>query len=104
MAGFVFGIYDTSGSPFNETGYSDSVISGDTLTVKTDSTVIIQQNLAEGKKIYEKKCGKCHVLHETDEYSQKEWKNILKVMKEKAELTKEQHSLVLGYLYSKSKK
>jgi cytochrome c5 len=83
---------------------NDTTIVSDSLLVKIDSAIIIQQNLTDGKNIYNKKCGKCHELHETDEYSQKEWKKILKVMKEKAELTTEQHSLVLGYLYSKSKK
>lgn len=88
----------------NYNNNNDTTIVSDSLKVKIDSAIIIQQNITEGKKIYDKKCGKCHVLHETDEYTQKEWKKILKVMKEKAELTKEQHSLVLGYLYSKSKK
>ncbi len=88
------------------TGNNDSLITGynDSLSVIQDSLIAVQQKLDEGKRIYEKKCGRCHTLYKPYEYRQKDWKKNVNEMKEKAEISKEEQSLILGYLYSKSKK
>lgn len=85
---------------------NDSLITGynDSLSVIQDSIIAVQQKFDEGKRIYEKKCGRCHTLHKPGEYRQKDWKKNVNEMKEKAEISKEEQSLILGYLYSKSKK
>ncbi len=98
--------YDLKSDTANNIFLMDTVIvkENDSLMVNNDSLLIVKQNLAEGKKLYEKKCGRCHALHEPDEFSQKKWKRNLNEMREKAGLSKEQYSLILGYLYSKSRK
>lgn len=84
--------------------FIDSVTSNDSLPANNDSAEIKFKQIAEGKFLYDKKCGKCHILHDPGEYTAKEWKKILKVMKEKAELKKSEHNLILGYLIDTSLK
>jgi hypothetical protein len=86
--------------------YNDSLKTGndDPVMVPTDSLEIIKLNLEKGEKLYTEKCGKCHVLYEPREYTQKQWKKNLKEMKEKAGLSKEQYSQILAYLSTNSKK
>lgn len=79
---------------------ADTLHLRDSVNVKIDSAEIKMKLLADGKKLYENKCGKCHALHEKNEYTPKEWKNILKIMKIKAELNKNEEYLIENYLFN----
>ena len=55
-------------------------------------------DLAQGKILYEGKCGRCHSLYEPSKFSDAEWKPIVERMAPKAKLTDEQKGLVYAYL------
>lgn len=59
--------------------------------------------LADGQKIYESKCGKCHKLHNPDARTSERWMKIMKRMGPKAKLDNTQYTLVASYLHSKAK-
>lgn len=80
------------------------VNSQDSLVKIADSLLLVRKQLAEGKALYEKKCQKCHRLYLPKEYKLKQWKENLDEMKEKAELTKNEYKLILGYLSENCKK
>lgn len=91
-----------SESSYTESGnnlYSDS-----TLSIPDSAAIVQQQQLAEGNELYRKKCQKCHELYKPKEFRLKQWKENLDEMKEKAELTKNEYKLILGYLSENCKK
>lgn len=55
-------------------------------------------DLAQGKILYEGKCGRCHSLYEPSKYTAAEWKPIVERMAPKAKITEEQKGLVYAYL------
>ena len=84
--------------------YNDSLKVKDSIGSGNDSLQILQVKLQQGKLLYEKKCQKCHMLYEPKDYKLKQWKENLIEMKEKAELNKDEYSLILGYLSANCKK
>ncbi|HWA06796.1 MAG TPA: hypothetical protein VG961_09625 [Ignavibacteria bacterium] len=84
--------------------YNDSLTYKDSVSAVIDSIGIKKQQIAEGRKLYEKKCGRCHMLHEPGEYKIKQWKRNLNEMQEKAELKNNEYNLILGYLSENAKK
>ncbi len=79
--------------------FADTLQVRDSVKVNVDSAEIKMKLLAEGKNLYENKCGKCHALNEADEYSAKEWKKILKVMSIKAELNFSENNKIKLFLF-----
>lgn len=61
-------------------------------------TAWAQSNLIHGKKLYELKCGRCHLAYAPQKYSGDEWKTILKEMGILAGLTAEDEKSILTYL------
>lgn len=55
------------------------------------------ENMAQGKVLFENNCGKCHDLPTVEEYNDEKWKAIVDWMAPKAKLTPQQADLV--YLY-----
>jgi len=55
-------------------------------------------DLAQGKILYEGKCGRCHGLYEPTKFTAAEWKPIVDRMAPKAKLTDEQKDMVYAYL------
>jgi mono/diheme cytochrome c family protein len=51
-----------------------------------------------GRSIYERRCGSCHRLHGSYEYSDAEWGRIVHVMARNAHLSGADEKLVLEYL------
>jgi cytochrome c5 len=60
--------------------------------------------LADGKKIYDANCDKCHEFHEPSELTVKKWGKIMPKMCKKAELTKEQSELVTAWVNANARK
>ena len=56
--------------------------------------------IAEGKGLYEQRCGNCHKLFSPTDFSQTDWAPILTRMQPKARFDDEQMALVRGYVYS----
>ena len=103
LAGFLYLQYDLKSDTANNI-YNDSLNIKDTIDPVNDSLQIIQVKLRQGKQLYEKKCQKCHMLYEPKDYKLKLWKENLAEMREKAELTKDEYTLILGYLSANSRK
>ncbi len=103
LCGFLYLQYDLKSDTANYF-YNDSLKTSDSLISVNDSLELKKIKLAEGKKLYEKKCQKCHMLYEPKDYKLKQWKENLIEMKEKAELNKDEYSLILGYLSANCKK
>ena len=60
-------------------------------------TTSVNENLAQGKVVFENNCGKCHGLPALEKYDDEKWKSIVDWMAPKAKLTSQQADLV--YLY-----
>lgn len=103
LCGFFYLQYDIKSKTANYF-YTDTLKTSDSVKVTTDSLEQKKIKLAEGKQLYEKKCQKCHMLYEPKDYKLKQWKENLIEMKEKAELNKDEYSLILGYLSINCKK
>lgn len=70
---------------------------GDSVGVKVDVT-------AEGKKLYRKKCSKCHSLYSPKEFRFKKWMDNLDEMRVKAGLKENEYLLIKEYLSETCKK
>lgn len=62
-----------------------------------NATTSVNENLAQGKVVFENNCGKCHGLPALEKYDDEKWKSIVDWMAPKAKLTSQQADLV--YLY-----
>ena len=56
--------------------------------------------IAEGKGMFEQRCGNCHKLFSPTDFTQTQWVPILKRMQPKARFDDEQMALVREYVYS----
>ena len=61
------------------------------------------QQLAQGKTIFENTCGKCHKLPDPTSHNSVDWVGIMNRMAPKAKLTDEQHQWVYDYIVSVKK-
>lgn len=59
---------------------------------------------SEGRTVYTSRCGRCHGLKNTGNYSQQQWQNILKTMIPKARLNEDQARQVTAYVMANAKK
>lgn len=64
----------------------------------------VDNSIAEGKDLYENRCGKCHKLFAASDYTAKEWPGILNKMQNKAKITDDQKAQIFAYLSSEAKK
>ncbi len=74
-------------------------------TLKTEKVVlaISEEELAQGKTIYETNCTKCHQLDDAKEFDKEEWKNITNRMQKKAHLDNIEIGKVYQYIVSNLK-
>ena len=54
--------------------------------------------IAEGSKLYQENCGKCHKLKAVTNYSTEEWQKIVPRMAKKAKIDATAESKVLAYV------
>jgi cytochrome c5 len=75
-----------------------------TQTTETETKVVASAEvIAAGKIVYEAKCGKCHALHATDEFTAAKWVPLVDAMAPKARLTEVEKTNVLAYVQSAAK-
>jgi hypothetical protein len=103
LTGFLYLQYDLKSDTANNL-HTDSLQTQDTIDPGNDSLQILQVKLQQGKLLYEKKCQKCHMLYKPKDYKLRQWKENLVEMREKAELNKDEYSLILGYLSANCRK
>jgi cytochrome c5 len=75
--------------------------------VKTEEKIeVIEESarVAEGRKVYNEYCGKCHKLKDVPSFTQAQWKTIVPDMAKKSKLTLEQESAVMNYVLEYAKK
>jgi hypothetical protein len=60
--------------------------------------------LIDGRKLYKKRCHKCHALYSPKDYKLQKWKENLDEMKKKAALSDDEYDLIYLYLKTYSKK
>ena len=69
---------------------------------KTKWNDVSIEQLNRGCSLYIGKCAGCHFLHTPNEFTEKEWLELLPEMSSKAKLTQEQNDLVMKYVITKS--
>jgi cytochrome c5 len=62
-----------------------------------------QISAVEGEKIYNAKCGKCHDLKKTTDYTVKEWQPIMNSMANKAKLSANEKANVMAFVTNGAK-
>lgn len=60
--------------------------------------VVLPENVAQGKAIFEKKCQRCHALKNIDNYTLQQWEVILPKMSKKAMMGKKKRNKVNAYI------
>lgn len=69
-----------------------------------ETPVVMKKDIsAEGKALFDAKCGKCHGLPDPVQYTSQEWRPIMQKMGDKARLTQEERSMVLTYVMKNAK-
>ncbi len=69
------------------------------VAVKTDEALVEQ-----GKMVYNAKCGRCHVLKATGDFTASRWDGILRDMMPKAKLNTDEQNQVIAYVKANAKK
>ena len=55
-------------------------------------------SLMIGRKLYVRKCGSCHNLYRSEQFTRKEWYNVMPDMQKEANINKDQKEMILKYL------
>ena len=67
--------------------------------VETETTVSYPTTeIAEGKGLYDGKCGRCHKLKTVDNYTSEQWAKILPDMAQKAKLPENETALIQEFI------
>lgn len=69
-----------------------------TITEKTESTTVTNEQYLIGKSVYVSKCGKCHQLKDPGRGNMNQWDKWLNKMAPKAKLTDEQKTQIRDYI------
>ena len=72
--------------------------------VSGNSFGVSKEQLATAAQLYNARCGKCHDLPATTDFTAEEWKPIMDRMAPKAKLTDDEKNWVLAYVSSNAKK
>lgn len=56
------------------------------------------EDLAQGQRLYLKKCAKCHRLYDPMKYNDERWDYWMGKMKKKSKLNDKDYALVVAYL------
>lgn len=86
-----------------------TVASSDTIIIsnKTNTTNAPSPDLeiaSAGQTVYINRCGRCHGLKKTENYTAPQWENILKSMIPKARLNEEEAKKLTAYVMEYAKK
>jgi len=68
------------------------------LVAWTNATEAVTEDIAAVKKLYVRKCAKCHEFYNPTNYDDKTWNFWMIKMKKKARLKEEQYNMLYKYL------
>ena len=83
-------------------GSDEIIISSKTNKTSTSSSG--SETTSAGQTIYTNRCGRCHGLKKTENYTAQQWENILKSMIPKARLNDDEAKQVTAYVLTNAKK
>ena len=83
---------------------SDNIIISNKTNTETKTSASNQDLAFAGSTIYTNRCGRCHGLKKTENYTSQQWENILKTMIPKARLNDEEAKQVTAYVMDHAKK
>jgi mono/diheme cytochrome c family protein len=83
---------------------SDNIILSNKTTTETKVSASNPETASAGQTIYTNRCGRCHGLKKTENYTPQQWETILKNMMPKARLTDDEAKQVTVYVMSHAKK
>ena len=83
---------------------SDNIIISNKTNTETKTSVSNPELASAGQTIYTNRCGRCHGLKKTENYTSPQWDNILKTMIPKARLNEQETKEVTAYVMEHSKK
>jgi nitrate/TMAO reductase-like tetraheme cytochrome c subunit len=92
---------NNNGSGSNATAKIDAASQSARTDAKTSTTKSPEQL---GQATYSTKCGNCHGLKVTTDYTASRWATVMQVMAIKANLTEEEKQNVLAYVNANAKK
>lgn len=81
---------------------SDNIIISN--KTNTETKVANPEVASAGQTVYTNRCGRCHSLKKTENYTAQQWGNILKSMIPKAKLNDDEAKQVTAYVIEHSKK
>jgi cytochrome c5 len=86
-------------TPANTATAETATLSADLAAAATKRYPFVpQSDIAEGQKIYNGKCGRCHKLPEVEKFQEDRWPGIMDDMGPKAYLDEKQKQQVLNYV------
>ncbi len=68
------------------------------ITEKVESTEFPSDEIAQGNKLYQENCGRCHKHKVVTNYTEEEWKKIVPKMAAKSKLDQTDENKVLQYV------
>lgn len=81
---------------------SDNIIISN--KTNTERKVANPEVASAGQTVYANRCGRCHGLKKTENYTTQQWENILKSMIPKAKLNDDEAREVTAYVLEHAKK
>lgn len=78
-------------------------VSFEAYTKNDNFTKDLKALYANANKLFSENCGLCHALHPTTEFTANQWPSMIKAMKSRTPLTKDQNFLVTQYLQKHSR-
>lgn len=81
---------------------SDNIIISN--KTNTERKVANPEVASAGQTVYANRCGRCHGLKKTENYTTQQWENILKSMIPKAKLSDDEAREVTAYVLEHAKK
>ncbi|XZF15241.1 c-type cytochrome [Chitinophagaceae bacterium MMS25-I14] len=70
---------------------------------KVEAATYTDDQVAQGKTIYNNNCGKCHGLKNVGDFDKTAWEHILPSMAKKARIDDQQTALVRAYVMTNAK-
>lgn len=83
---------------------SDNIIISNKTNTTTKALSSNSGLASAGQTVYTNRCGRCHGLKKTENYTSQQWDNILKSMVPKAKLNDEEAKQVTAYVMEHAKK